>query len=151
MKKTKKALLITLLCLIIACGIAYIVLYCIYKQQTLDITYQVIDYICNKPLPVIGLSALTVGVILFKLISVIAKSKGLKYATLKEENLKLKEELAETKREVNELAEIIKKETEKAINFTKEVCDALPNKKVKMIGEKYGEERTDRSTETKEI
>lgn len=151
MKKTKKALLITLLCLIITCGIAYIVLYCIYKQQTLDITYQVIDYICNKPLPVIGLSALTVGVILFKLISVIAKSKGLKYATLMEENKKLKEELAETKREVNELAEIIKNETEKAINFTKEVCDALPNKKVKMIGEKYGEERTDRSTETKEI
>lgn len=151
MKKTKKALLITLLCLIITCGIAYIVLYCIYKQQTLDITYQVIDYICNKPLPVIGLSALTVGVILFKLISVIAKSKGFKYATLKEENKKLKEELAETKREVNELAKMIKNGTDKAINFTKEVCDALPNKKVKMIGEKYGEERTDRSTETKEI
>ena len=151
MKKTKKALLITLLCLLITCGIAYIVLYCIYKQQTLDITYQVIDYICNKPLPVIGLSALTVGVVLFKLISVIAKSKGLKYATLKEELAKSEEKVAELKEEVKELKELVYSETDKAINFTKEVCDALPNKKVKMIGEKYGEERTDRSTETKEI
>ena len=151
MKKFKKIALIVLFSLLVACGIAYLVLFCLYKNQTVQITYQVIDYICNKPLPVIGVSILTVGLILYKVISVIVSSKGKKYSELKDEIAKLYEELKKVGEENEHLKEVIYNETEKAINFTQEVVDALPNKKVKLIGEKYGKERENSDTETKDL
>lgn len=151
MNKSKKVLSIILLCFVISCGIAYLVLYCLYPTATKDITWQVIDYICNKPLPVIGVSTLMVGAILFKIISFAAKNKGWKYNNLSNKIIELKTELEKTKEENEQLKQVIYNETEKTIEFIKEVCNALPNKKVKLIGEKYGKERTDNKTETEEI
>lgn len=151
MKKFKKIALIVLFSLLVACGIAYLVLFCLYKNQTVQITYQVIDYICNKPLPVIGVSILTVGVILYKIIIVIISAKGKKYSELYEKYLQLQASLDKKDEDIEYLRNLIYSETGKAINFTQEVVDALPNKKVKLIGEKYGKERENSDTETKDL
>lgn len=151
MKKFKKIALIVLFSLLVACGIAYLVLFCLYKNQTVQITYQVIDYICNKPLPVIGVSILTFGVILYKIIIVIISAKGKKYNELYEKYLQLQASLDKKDEDIEYLRNLIYSETGKAINFTQEVVDALPNKKVKLIGEKYGKERENSDTETKDL
>ena len=68
MKKTKKVLSIIGIILLIVLAITYIVLYCIYPYSTKQITMDVVDYICNKPLPVVGVSTLIVCIFMvFKL------------------------------------------------------------------------------------
>ena len=96
MKKSNKVLLIVLLSLAVTCGIAYIVLYCMYPIKTQEITWLTFDYICNKPLPVIGISALMLAIIIFKIIKFVINNKNTKIGQLKEEIKKLKDELFES-------------------------------------------------------
>lgn len=151
MSKGKKIFLIVLLSIIVCLGIAYAVLYFLYKDVTVLYTYLVIDYICNKPLPVISVSILTFGIMVYRVVSVIALNKGKKYTDLKNDLLKLYEEKEKELQEIQKLKDKIYEESNKTLGVIVEVCDALPNKKVKLIGEKYGKKETDSGTETKEI
>ena len=156
MKKNKIARIVAL-CLIISLGIAYLVLYLVNPELTQKYTWLTFDYICNKPLPVIGVSALVVGVIIFKLVRFILKHKGKKYDEIKSEfNTLLEkkdEKIAELKNEVKELKEDLKLcvsnvfATQERI---RELCETIPNKKVNKLGEKLYEP-TNSSEETKTI
>lgn len=160
MKKNKIARIVAF-CLIISLGIAYLVLYLVNPELTQKYTWLTFDYICNKPLPVIGVSAAVVGVIIFKLVRFILKHKGKKYDEIKEdfENklAKKDEEIAELKNEIKELKEDYKEGIQSCHNEIdlvkdgfKELCDTIPNKKVNKLGEKLYEP-TNSSEETKTI
>ena len=151
MSKAKKIFLNILLCLLISLGIAYVVLYSLYRVETLQYTYLVIDYICNKPLPVIGISALMVGAIIFKIVGFILKNKGQNYKVVMMELKAEKEKVAEYQKEIEELKKLIYEQADKTTQFVQELCENLPNKKIKLLGEKYGKERTNSQAETKEI
>ena len=154
----KKIVKIILLSLLAALGIAYFVLYCVFPQ-TKEITWQAIDYICNKPLPVIGISVLTLSFILYKLVKFIVNNKNIKINELKLDIVKTKAEFEILKenaeQEVNDLKEQLNtavNELNDMIAFTnenvKEICNTIPNKKIQALGEKfYG----DSSSETEEI
>ena len=160
MKKNKIARIVAL-CLIISLGIAYLVLYLVNPELTQKYTWLTFDYICNKPLPVIGVSALVVGVIIFKLVRFILKHKGKKYDEIKAELEKIKKE---DEIEIKELAhriEMLKEELKGNIEYCNneidlvkgsviKLCDTIPNKKVNKLGEKLYEP-TNSSKETKTI
>ena len=78
MKKSKKVILIVLLSLVVALGITYIVFYCIKQTTTQKITTDTIDYICNKPLPIVGVSTLVLAVAIFKIVKIIVTTKSIK-------------------------------------------------------------------------
>lgn len=160
MKKNKIARIVAL-CLIISLGIAYLVLYLVNPELTQKYTWLTFDYICNKPLPVVGVSAAVVGFIIFKLVRFILKHKGKKYAEIKEdfenELAKKDEEIAELKNEIKELKEDLKYDIGCCFgNITnlqdgfRELCETIPNKKVNKLGEKLYEP-TNSSKETKTI
>ena len=156
MKKNKIARIVAL-CLIISLGIAYLVLYLVNPELTQKYTWFTFDYICNKPLPVIGVSALVVGVIIFKIVMFILKHKGKKYDEIKSEfNALLEkkdEEIAELENEIKELKEDLKLCVSNVVatqERIRELCETIPNKKVKKLGEKLYEP-TNSSEETKTI
>lgn len=151
--KSKKVLSIVLLSLVVALGITYIVFYCIKPTQTQTITWQVFDYICTKPLPVIGISGLTLLIILYKIIKFAINHKGIKMSELQKELKQLKEELEKSKEESNKQSEDIKvfinESLDRLDDFNKNLCNLLPNKKIKQLGEEtYGK---DSKTETKDL
>lgn len=151
MKKSKKVFYSILLGLVIACGIAYMVLYIIYPDKTQSITWQVIDYICNKPLPVIGISVLMLGVITFKIISVIAKLRNKKFSDVLTALQNSNSQLEQVKQKYEQLKELIYQKAEEGDAKLKEVCDAIPNRKVKAIGEKLYGEGKNSDTETENL
>ena len=153
----KKVFKIVLISLLVSLGIAYLVLYCIFPAKTQEITWLTFDYICNKPLPVIGVSALVVGVILYKIISFVLKNKHLKYNELKAELQKIKEEdeakINELTDKIAEILEKMKQTGDDLIgvnNNIKQLYNTIPNKKVNKLGEKLYEP-TNSSEETKTI
>ena len=105
MKKTKKALLITLLCLVLSLGITYIVLYCIYPTKTQAITWDIVDYICNKPLPVVGVTTLVLVYFIFKLVKYIVLHKSIKARELKSQIDQAKDEIKQCKGLIQDLEE----------------------------------------------
>ena len=148
MTKSKKVLIIILLVLAVLGVGAYTTLYILYPVHTPQYTQLVIDYICNKPLPVIGVSSLVLFFMIFKLVRFIVLNKGKKYSELQSQITQLKQDLAKSKEDAEKFKEIAYNLYEEGKENLKEVCDAIPNKKVKAIGEKiYGKE-DDRSTET---
>ena len=152
-KKSKKVLGIVLLSLIVCLGITYIVFYCVRPTQTQTITWQVFDYICTKPLPVIGISGLTLLIILYKIIKFAILHKGIKVSELKKELESLKKELEQSKEESAKQSEDIKNYINECLDrlddFNKKLCELTPNKKIKELGEKtYGK---DGKTETENL
>ena len=151
MSKAKKIWLGIGLSLLILLSIAYIVLYLVFPTQTPYYTNVVIDFICNKPLPVIGVSLLVVFFFVFKIVKIILANKGKKYSELLRQIGDLREKLEQAKQETEHYKEIAYNLYEDTKENFKEICDAIPNKKVKAIGEKiYGKE-TNSNTETKEL
>ena len=112
----------------------------------------------NKPLPIVGVSTLIICLFILKFISSTSfGKKNIKrlndgfnristaclesQAEIKKFEDKFNKALQEKDEEIAHLKEIIKK-----------ICDNIPNKKIKKIGEEvYGEETTNSDTETKEI
>lgn len=153
MKKNRKILI--LLAILFTLGITYIILYCIFPSNTQSITWKVFDYICNKPLPVIGVTTLVLAIIVFKIIKFVINNKGTKISVLKAEIAKLNDELKASKMESENLKNIIMSEINKVNekldntnSYFVKACYAIPNKKVNKIGEEfYG----DSESKTKEI
>lgn len=151
MKKSKKVLTIILIVLVILLAVAYTVLYVLFPEQTPYYTNLVIDYICNKPLPVIGISTLVLFVLVFRLVRFIVLNKGKKYSELQSQIDILRHDLAQAREDAENYKQIAYDLYEKTNENIKEVCDASANRKVKAVGEKiYGKEN-DSKTETESI
>ena len=150
-KKSKKVWSIIGICALVLAVIAYIVLSIVFPDETPYYTNLVIDYICNKPLPVIGVSCLFLFVFIWRLVSFILKNRGKKFSELQGQINSLKQELATAKQDAENYKQAAYELYETCNEHIKEVCDAIPNRKVKAIGEKiYGKE-TNSKTETESI
>lgn len=147
MSKTKKILLAIFIPLIACIVIAGFVLYVLYPLETKQIAYQVWDWL-NAPLPLIGISALALIIIVWKVIASTSFGKK-KYKELKKDYETLKVEYEKKTKMLetwNGHLENYYKGTQDNIDYLYgviiEICKATPNKNVKQIGEKlYGEER----------
>ena len=141
MKKSKKVLIIIAIVLAVLLVVAYTVLYVLFPTQTPYYTNLVIDYICNKPLPVIGISTLVLFVMVFKVVRFIVANKGKKYSELQGQIDTLRNDLKQASEDAERYKQIAYNLCEVSNQNLKRVCDAIPNKKVKAIGEElYGEE-----------
>lgn len=148
MSKAKKIWLgigLTLLALFIA---AYIVLSILYPNETKTYSDIVIDYVFNKPLPVIGVSAAVLGFFVYKVVKVALANKGKNYKELKDQIGSLKNQLNQAKEQAEHYKELAEQINGQTNNVIKEICDATPNKKIKAIGEKYYGKETNSDTET---
>ena len=85
---------------------------------------------------------------IFKLVRFIIANKGRKYSELQSQITQLKNDLAQARDDAEKFKQIAYDLFEKGNENLKEVCDAMPNKKVKAIGEKIYGKKDDRSTET---
>lgn len=134
MKKFMKVVKIILICLAIALGIAFTVLYIVNPEQAKSILDTIMDYL-NRPLPIIGGSLGLFGYILFKLFSMTIYGKRnvlTAKAEYKEESSKLKYEYETYKKELSDTVSGIKE-------VICDICKTSPNKKIKAIGSSYAE------------
>lgn len=134
MKKFMKVVKIILICLAIALGIAYTVLYIVNPEQAKSILDTIMDY-ANRPLPIIGGSLGLFGYILFKLFSMTIYGKRNVLAAkdeYKDESSKLKSEYETYKKELSDTVSGIKE-------VICDICKTSPNKKIKAIGSSYAE------------
>lgn len=151
MTKTKKILLAIFIPLAVLLVAAYVTLYFVFPEETQNYTFQVWEYL-NQPLPLVGCSALAIGVILWRVIA--SSSFGKKrFNQLKNEYKTLKIEYEETLAKIEEW----KKQIESGIEITtstleavsvklKESCMANPNKKIKAIGESINVKEREEAT-----
>ena len=151
MKKSKKVLLIVLLSLVVALGITYIVFYCIKPTTTQKITTDTIDYICNKPLPIVGVSTLVLAVAIFKIVKIIVTTKSIKMQQVYNELKAAQEEIDCLKDLLRQLKYENDKKYEEHKNSLKIVCKASPNKKIKKLGDSLYGEKVDSIAKAKEI
>jgi len=151
MSKAKKIWLGIGLTIIALCIAAYIVLSILFPDETPMYRDIVIDYIFNKPLPVVGVSAAVLGFFIYKIVKVCLANKGKNYNQLKGEIGSLKEQLAQAKADALHYKELVEQAVEKTNQAVKEVCDTIPNKKIKAIGEKYYGEETNSDAETERV
>lgn len=134
MKKFMKVVKIVLICLAVALGIAFTVLYIVNPEQAKSILDTIMDY-ANRPLPIIGGSLGLFGYILFKIFSMTIYGKRnvlAAKAEYKEESSKLKYEVETYKKELSDTVSGIKE-------VICEICETSPNKKIKAIGSSYAE------------
>ena len=143
-KKIRNIIIFSVLAVL---GVVYGVLYILYPDSTKSITKTVLNYVCEKPLPVIGISVLTLGILILKIISVTGiGNKSLKEC--KDHLAESKEALAESKKESGktheELLEFEKYMDAKIDSFVAEhnsnmrkICSTIPNKNVKELGEQF--------------
>lgn len=147
MSKTKKILIIVFASLFVAASISIGVLYYFYPEAILQYMHTAWEWV-NKPLPIAGVSLITIGLFIIKLISVSSfGKKSIKEINEKFEEEKKTRELAEI--EYNKLIENLKEELEKAKQtaekmreITYKVTQVIPNKKVKVIGEELNGKET---------
>lgn len=123
-----------------SCGITVLVFYCINKTQTTKVIMDCWKWL-NQPLPLIGISAIAVLGILIKLFSMTSFGKKA-INQMRKENAELRQEIQEFKVQEIEWQHTIEKfvaekssELNKTNETMKKICDTIPNKKVKKIGE----------------
>lgn len=145
--KKNKVFKIIVFSLLGACCIAYLVLYCVFPQ-TKDITWQAFDYICNKPLPVIGISISFALIILYKIIRFVVRHRTEKVADLNVKIASLKEMILAAEQENELFKQTILKLISESEEKAKAICSAIPNKQVQSLGEKlYGNQNSQSKTE----
>lgn len=142
MKKKIKYIVISSVLAIL--GIVYAVFYILYPEATKSTTALVFDYICSKPLPVIGITILALTIAVIRIIAVTSVGrkalaecrKDLEEA--KKDRESAKQELLEFKQKIeNEIADFKANHSDKM----REICSNIPNKNVRELGEKfYGRE-----------
>ena len=138
-KKTKNIIIFSFIAIV---GCVYAVFYIINPEATKNVANSVLDFICNKPLPVIGLSLLAT----FFLVREIIKITGIGNRSLKEcrEDLKeSKEERKLTHEELLAFEDALNKKLDEFVaehkDNMRQICSKIPNKNVKELGEKlYG-------------
>ena len=138
-KNSKKIIFFSVL---VVLSIVYGVLYILYPEATKNTTESVLDFVCTKPLPVIGISLLA----LFLLVLQIIKISGIGNRSLKEcrQDLQYSKEAQEkTHAELLAFEEAVNKKIDDFVaehkDDMRQICSAIPNRNVKELGEKlYG-------------
>ena len=147
MNKRKKILLIVGVILIALLFISFLVCYHVWPAQTKNYVMTFWDWL-NKPLPVVGVSTLFVGLFIWRIFA--STSYGKKQIEIfkkKAEETQHQFEClkAEYETKIKDFEKIIEKYREELNKYREggaEVCKTIPNKKVKELGVKYyGEER----------
>ena len=149
-KKIKTIIFISILGVL---GIVYGVFYILNPENTKKVTESVFDYVCNKPLPVIGISILALGFITLRVIQV----TGIGKKSLSECRKELKEAREQREKSHAELLEFEEKFDQKLDKLEndnndkmRQICMTIPNKKVNELGEEFYGEREERiDSETK--
>ena len=148
--KNKKIRNIIIFAVLAVLAVVYSVFYILYPEATKQVTADVLDYVCSKPLPVIGLSILGLTLAIIRILAV----TGIGRKSLKEckENLaqskkaqeKTKDELlAFEERLDNKLDEFEKMHAEQM----RRICSVIPNKNVQELGEQLYGRKQDNSEE----
>ena len=153
--KTLKIVAIVVLAL---CLIAYAICWFVINEQTRWFTEFVWTWL-NKPLPVVGSSILIIFFCIIKFILPRTSFGQRNIRAIKQEVAEAKEELAEFKKATEEAYKNLtsfydenKSYIDNVQNDVVDICNALPNKKVKLIGGKIYErnqakEETDNQAE----
>lgn len=143
MKKAFKVIDITLIVLLVCCGIAGVVFYFIEPYEMENIFNQIVE-LCNKPLPIVGVSIALVGYELSKVFAQTSLGKK-QIQKLWDMNDLLKNEITVQKEQFETLVETLKIELENAKEiiakqkeYIDEVAKTIPNKKVNGLVDKYG-------------
>ena len=159
-KKIKYIILFSVLGIL---GIVYAVFYILYPNETKETTALVLDYVCSKPLPVVGFSALTLGIFIIKIIKVSGIGKKSlnecrsDLESSKQNQEKIRQELSDFQRNYSDAIDAFmahyQEEFEKFkaehSEQMKQICDNIPNKNVRELGEKfYGREKEENSEAT---
>ena len=128
-------------------AVANVVLYLIFKEQYLD-TLKYIYGLLNEPLPIIGVTALAVLIFLWRVIITARYGEGA-VNKIKAEYQKENEELRAEFEEKQKLIEDQNKKINELNNFLIQLCNIIPNKKVKELGKGlgYGKEGINDNTE----
>lgn len=140
--KSKKIISLIILSVLLGCGIAYLTCYLTIKEDTINFTHGLVDFI-NKPLPIVGISLAIIGAFVLRLVAM--SSWGKKQASLfSEKTDTLKKELEEEKCNLIAQQKILEeslKEKEEEIKglekFVCELCSKIPNKKVQNYIKEY--------------
>lgn len=150
MKKKTKQIIIFIALVII--GIVYSVLYVLYPEDTKRISKEVLDYTFEKPLPVIGVSLVTLTICVRSVLSVTGiGNKSL--SDCRKHLSESKEAQVQTRKELVAFEERVENKIDNFIEEHKkgmrEICSQIPNKNVQELGEKlYG--RKSENSETTE-
>lgn len=134
----KKFIKYFLLFTLIACCVAYIVCYATMKEQTVEFTNTVINFL-NQPLPIIGVSILVLGAIIIKLLSMTKWGKSqidkvnkelANGKTFLEESRK---SLEKTENLLNERSDAKEQEIRDLKELIYKTIELNPNKKIKEL------------------
>lgn len=146
--KVIKAILISLACLVLG---AYVVLYIIDKELAKQILATLVDYL-NRPLPIVGVSSLVLAGLIWKIFQSTGYGKKA-IAKMKEEyeleKKQVHEDYEKQKLEYTTIISMYEKENDLILDSMTQVCDAIPNKKVKEIAIKLKDDVSKVKTELK--
>ena len=122
--------------------VGFVILYCVNKPQAQEIIDRVGEY-CEKPLPIVGVSLGVVGGLVWKIFSSTIYSKKAIVEIKKEYTTQVQQINDDYEIKKTEYAAIIthyEKENDLLYEALVEVCDAVPNKKVKNVKSKLTSE-----------
>lgn len=151
MKKSSKILLIIVIVLVVLIAGAGGVLYYFYPEQVKFYLNTAWEWM-NKPLPIVGISSLMIIVILWRMIASSAFGKA-QLMQFKDRTKAVEMQFVDLENQSKEILEKYEKEYQGRIEelqhkveeyrlLIKKLCETIPNKKVKAIGETInGEER----------
>lgn len=128
-------------------AVVNVVLYLIFKEQYLD-TLKYIYSLLNEPLPIVGVTTFAVLIFLWRVIITARYGEGA-VNKIKAEYQKQKEELKSENEEKQKVIENQDKKINFLYNFIIQLCNIIPNKKVKELGKglDYGKEGINDNTE----
>lgn len=159
MKKVFQVLKAIIIALLICCALAYVLCYIFLKEQTTQFTECLIN-VLQTPLPIIGISILGLGYIIFKILSLTKFGKKT-LIKLKEENDNLRHEIEENNKLLNEYKEMskndyndLKKQIMRTEEYVIQGYEMSRNIKVKQLAQEMRgveNEETNGNTETEEI
>lgn len=160
MKKFFQVLKAIIISLLVLGAIAYVLCYIFLKEQTTYFTECLINFL-QKPLPIVGISIIGLGYIVFKIFSLTKFGKRT-LTKLAEENARLRQENEEHKEQVKELLNAFETRLiglENGVSNVKEIVaegyDLSHNIKIKALADKMrgveDEETTNSDTKAEEI
>jgi glucan phosphoethanolaminetransferase (alkaline phosphatase superfamily) len=145
-KKSNKTIIIVSLVLILLLAVALVVCLFVIPDQTRHYIKTAWDWL-NYPLPIVGVSTLMVIILIWKIF--VNTSFGKKQINEFKRNAQETKDnfdnlLTQTNKEKAELIEIInqyKKELDTYKEYLSKICEAIPNKQVKLIGAELNERK----------
>ena len=155
MEKVLKVFKVVFYALLFALAITFIVCLFYIPQETKDFVKGVMVFI-NQPLPIIGISILTLGFLIYKIIDITPIGrKG--YNRIKEEIEKEKDKLIGYKEVVEDKLDKCKEKENETIAllngfndrveelecYLTKVCETSPNAKINALGNEYAEKKVE--------